>query len=133
MAEPLIDLLQEAFDRLRAQPIHHRGVIDALGPVRIALDIAQERVTIQTAGSRIALREGAPSDGTVVEVRSTRHTLHALADGDLHLVDALDDCSLHLRAPPDALDAARDAMSWFLHGAVRTEGFEELLHRLVDP
>ena len=126
---PARGLLEAAFGVLRAEaPAHHDLVRDAVARLRVHLVIGGERFAPHAADGRLAVGDAA--DPAAVTVTTSLAAALALLDARRTLIEAVDAGELDVRGSADALDAAADAFSLFLHGMVRAPSSARLLDEL---
>ncbi|MSP60183.1 MAG: hypothetical protein EXR72_07540 [Myxococcales bacterium] len=96
-----------------------------LAPRELSTSVDGELCPLQFAAEsvRVLAASVAPS----VEVQTTRRTILDLVDARLTLADAVWDERLLLRGGPADLIAFHDGFTAWLHGAVRSPSFPDLL------
>lgn len=107
----------------------HRGAFEqvcaALGGRRVTLRVDAEIVPLAFRRDAVAFLPFAPEAD--VELQTDRSTIHALVDGALSLEQAVRQNRLRLQgAPADVVRFHAGLMAW-LHGAVRSPSFPQLL------
>ncbi len=121
------DFLGSSLAILRGeQPAAYLAMSGALGDSTLDLEVGGERVGLLGAASEVRL---GPSGHGGALVRSDRHTVLALIDGEVTLMEAIETDRIFLRGPLDELLRFHDALLWYLQGAVRARSMPPLLER----
>jgi hypothetical protein len=94
---------------------------------RVRVTVDGESVLLDFRGGRVDLRaEDAPAD---VRIATARAVILEVLDGGVTLGEAVTAGRLHVRGEAVSLLHGLDALRLFVHGAVRSPSFPELLRR----
>jgi hypothetical protein len=126
---PARRLLGGAFAVLHDEAPAHAGMLcEALARLTVHVEVGDEAIAPRVTDGRLAV--GDPSGPAGVTIRTDLATVLALLDARRTLVEAVAHGELDVWGAADALDAAADAFSTFLHGLVRAPSSASLLDEL---
>jgi hypothetical protein len=97
-----------------------------LAPRRLILNVDRESVALTFSHERVRFIE-VPQTAAVY-VSTTSRTVLRVIEAETNLTEAVLDDELYVRAQLDDLVAFHDALLAYVHGAVRTPSFPQLLH-----
>jgi hypothetical protein len=133
---PARRLLLAAFDVLGAEAeVHYRRLCAVLQALAVDLHVGTELLSPRVHAARLIVVE--PDGSARVTVRTDLAAAYALLDGRRTLLESVTHGELDIRGAADALDAAADAASIFLHGLVRCRSgaalFDDLRRHVSNP
>ena len=103
----------------REVPGHYSATVEALGELRIGVDLGDEDLVIRRVEERIRVFANAPLLDVSAHTETDHATLLALLSGEAALLDVLLDERLLLRGHVSDLVALERVLDRFLQGAVR--------------
>lgn len=127
-ARSLRGLLVESLARLAVEaPGHHARLCDHLAGHTIDLELDADAFSLRGASPGLLL---GPPLAAACRLRTDAPTIAALAAGSLSLLDAVLTDHVTIHGPVDELLHFHQALQEYLHGAVRSPSFPELLAEL---
>ncbi|TDL05889.1 SCP-2 sterol transfer family protein [Mycolicibacterium obuense] len=127
MAEPVSSLLRRSIGHLATEvPASHRALLDALGPLVVALDVDDEHFSL-AGGDELTVGEETSAH---VCIRTTRTTILDVIEANVGLADAIEQGAVDVRGDLDDVVRAHDTLLAFVHATVRDPGQAGLLDAL---
>lgn len=122
--------MRELVDRSLALlgPEHGTPLARAVGGWRIAVSIDAAAFRLLVVGDRLCTADPGPAE---LHVAASRHLVGRLLAGRIQLDKAIEHDLLHLQGPIDAILAGQDALTIWLHGALRSPRQAALLRELA--
>ncbi|MDQ2642685.1 MAG: hypothetical protein M3020_02635 [Myxococcota bacterium] len=123
---PFSGFLRRSLDVLSREAPRAAGALcELLSKIRLCVSVDGERLSLVVARGRLGVYPVQRLGDTFLATR--RATLVDLLEGRRSLLDAVLDDSVELRGAVDDLLVVDQALLTYLHGAVRSQSFPELL------